>query len=44
METKLPTFVTFETEMKDLIELVWANNKDTIYADVIKYDKNAKKK
>lgn len=39
VEQKLKTFADLEEEMKDLIEIIWANNKDTIYKDVIKQNK-----
>jgi phage/plasmid-associated DNA primase len=36
---KLKTFVDMENEMKELIEIIWANNKETIYKDVITQNK-----
>lgn len=39
VEEKLDSFRNLETEMKDIIELIWAHNKDTIYKDVIRQNK-----
>lgn len=39
-ESKLPEFVELEREMRELIEIVWANNQDTIYKDVVRQNKH----
>lgn len=39
VETKLATFATLETELCDIINIIWEANKDTIYKDVIKQNK-----
>jgi len=39
VETKLATFATLETELCEIINIVWEANKDTIYKDVIKQNK-----
>lgn len=37
--TKLKMFYDLEIELKDIIEIIYANNKDTITKDVIRHDK-----
>lgn len=39
VEQKLEMFYLLEEEMKDIIEIVWSSNKDTIYKDVMKQNK-----
>ena len=39
VETKLATFATLETELCDIINIIWEANKDTIYKDVMKQNK-----